>query len=118
VNPSFRKILVDHHISAVAIGVLLFWSLYWGLGSLRSPLVWAASFFFTAVAIRDIPYDSFSFNGGDRLMLESSLTFFFYAFICLAAAWLVSRWTYGIGPLRSLRECRARFIRENACLND
>jgi len=105
VKPSLREILADYHVSAVAIAVLLYWSLYWGLSALWSPLARAASFLFTAIAILDIPYDSF--------MLTTTLAFLFDAFVCLAAAWLLSRWVYGAGPLRSLSECRTKLTWRN-----
>ena len=112
-KPSLREILADFHVSAVAIAVLLYWSLYWGFTALWSPLALAASFLFNAVAILGIPYGSFTFTGTDRLMLSTTLTFLFNAFVCLAAAWLLSRWVYGAGPLRSLSKCRRKLTRRN-----
>jgi hypothetical protein len=105
VKPSLRKILADYYVSAVAIAVLLYWALYWGFTALWSPLARAASFLFTAVAILGIPFGSSTYTGADRLMLTTTLAFLFNAFVCLAAAWLLSRWVYGAGPLRSLRKC-------------
>ena len=110
-KPSLKEILADYHVSAVAIAVLLYWSLYWGFTALWSPLARAASFLFTAVAILDIP--SFTFTGADRLMLTTTLAFLFDAFVCLAAAWLLSRWVYGTGPLRSLSKCRTKLTGRN-----
>jgi len=109
VRPSLREILADSYVSAVAIAVLLYWSLYWGFSALWSILAHAASFLFTAVAILGIPYVSSTFTGADRLML----TVLFNAFVCFAAAWLLSRWVYGTGPLRSLSKCRTRLARRN-----
>jgi hypothetical protein len=109
VRPSLREILADSHVSAVAIAVLLYWSLYWGFNALWSMLARAANFLFTAVAILGIPFGSSTFTGVDRLML----TFLFNAFVCFAAAWLLSRWVYGTGPLRSLTKCRTRLARRN-----
>src|SRR5882724_12252358 len=100
-KPSLREILADSHISVVAIAVLIYWSLYWGFTAIESPLARLASFLFAAVAILDIPYDSFTFTGTDRLAWTTTLAVLFNAFVCLAAAWLLSRWVYGVGPLRS-----------------
>jgi hypothetical protein len=113
VKTSLREILADSYVSAVAIGVLLYWSLYWGFTALWNPLARAASFLFTAVAILDIPYFSSAFTSADRLRLTTTLTFLFNAFVCFAAAWLLSRWVYGTGPLRSLSKCRTRLARRN-----
>jgi hypothetical protein len=112
-RPPLRETLADSYISAVAIAVLLYWSFYWGFAALWSPLASAASFLFTAVAILDIPYFSSTFSSADRFMLTTSLLFLFNAFVCLTAAWLLSLWVYGIGPLRSLSKCRTRLARRN-----
>jgi hypothetical protein len=113
VKPSLKQILADYHVSAVAIAVLIYWSLYWGFSALWGPLGRAASFLFTAVAILDIPYGSSTFTTADRLMLTTTLAFLFNALVCLAAACLLSRWVYGAGPLRSLSKCRTRLARRN-----
>jgi hypothetical protein len=113
VKPSLREILADYHVSAVAIAVLLFWALYWGFTALWGPLARAASFLFTTVAILGIPFGSSTYTAADRLMLSQTLTFLFNAFVCLAAAWLLSRWTYGTGPLRSLNKCRTSLTKGN-----
>jgi hypothetical protein len=113
VKPSLREILAESHVSAVAIAVLLYWSLYWGSIALWSPLARAVNFLFTAVAIFDIPYFSSTFTSADRFELSITLTFLFNAFVCLAAAWLLSHWTYGTGPLRSLSKSGKRLARRN-----
>jgi hypothetical protein len=113
VKPSLREILAESHVSAVAIVVLLYWSLYWGFIALWSPLAGAANFLLTAVAIRGIPYFSSTFTIVDRLELITALAFLFNAFVCLAAAWLLSRWAYGMGPLRSLSKSGKRLARRN-----
>ena len=119
VKPSLREILADSYVSAVAIAVLLYWSLYWGFEALWGPLARAAGFLFTAVAILDIPYFSPGFTSADRFMATTTLTFLFNAFVCFALAWLLSRWVYGMGPLRSLSKCRTTLInKERSCLSD
>ena len=110
-KPSLREILANSHIPAVAIAVLLLWSLNSGIQALESPLLRAAGFLFTAVAILDIPYVSSTFTSADRFMLTTTLSFLSYAFINLAAAWLLSRWVYGVGPLCSLKSYRTRLAR-------
>ena len=109
-KPSLRQVSADYHVSAVAIAVLICWSLYWGFMALWNPVVRAADFLVTAVAILGIPHESVTFTPYDRV---STLAFLFDAFACLAAAWLLSLWVYGTGPLRSLTKCRTRLTRTN-----
>jgi hypothetical protein len=113
VKPSLREILADSYVSAVAIVVLLYWSLYWGFAALWGPVARAVSFLFTAAAILDIPYFSTTFTSAERSILTITPISLFNAFVCLTAAWLLSRWVYGSGPLRSLSKCRARLVRRN-----
>ena len=105
-KPSLRETLVDSHISAVAIAALLIWSLHWGFLALWEPLSRIASFLFTGVAILGIPYFSFTFNIENRMLVSTTLMYLFNSLATLAAAWLLSRWAYGVGPLRSLRTYR------------
>lgn len=105
--------MAESHVSAVAIAVLIYWSLYWGFNALWNPIARAANFLFTAIAIRDIPYFSSTFTSADRFALSITLRFLFNAFVCLAAAWLLSRWVYGSGPLRSLSKYRTKLGRSN-----
>ncbi|MBI3406202.1 MAG: hypothetical protein HY046_12185 [Acidobacteria bacterium] len=110
-RPSLRETLADSHISAVAIAVLLALSINYGVRGLLIPIGDAAVFLFTAVAILDIPY--FTLTGADGLVLTATLTFLFNAFVCFAAAWLLSRWSYGKGPLRSLNKYRTILARRS-----
>lgn len=109
---SLRKSLADSHVSAVAIAVLLFWSIEMGLRSLWGPLYRTASFLFTAVAILDIPYVAWDATHV-RYVLFTSLWYFFYALVSFCSAWHLSLWVYGTGPLRSLSECRTRLARRD-----
>ena len=110
-KPSLRKILADSHVAAVAIAVFLLWFLDLGFRSLWEPLFRTASYLFTAVAIFDIPY--FTLNGADHFLLIMTFSNLIYALINLTAAWLLSRWVYGVGPLRSLGAYRNKLIRSN-----
>jgi hypothetical protein len=113
VKPSVREILAGSHIAAIAIAVLLLWSIEWGFRALWSPLPRVATFLVTAVAIRGIPYFPSTLTGADRAMLVSTLFYLFGALACIAAAWLLSRWVYGVGLLRSLSKYRVRLTRRN-----
>jgi len=66
---SLREILADSHIAAVAIAVLLLWTLTLAAWAFRIPLYRATEFAVTAVAIPGIPYSSHTWTGADRLML-------------------------------------------------
>lgn len=63
-------------------------------------------FLFTAGAILDIPYLSFTLS--ERAILVTTFFYLLGALINFFAAWLVSRWVYGVGPLRSLSTYRSR----------
>jgi hypothetical protein len=110
VKPSLREILADSHVAAVSIAVLFLWSLASGLQVVWDPFWGAANFVFTSVGIPYIPRTSI---GGDRLTLIVTATRLAYSFIYLAVAWFLSRWVYGLGPLRSLTKCLTRVARRN-----
>lgn len=111
-KPSLREILADSHIAAVATAVLLLLSLREGIQALWNPLLRAAVFLSTAVAISGIPYIG-PYTIVDRLMLDTTLLFLFNALIDFVAAWLLSRWAYGVGPFRGLSKYRTRLARGN-----
>jgi hypothetical protein len=111
VKPSVRETLAETHISAVAIALLLLWSLDSGVQALWGPLYRTAGFLFTALAIWDVPYFSHTLSVADRFMWMTTFSYVFGSLICLAAAWLLSRWVYGMGPLRSLSTHYSRLRR-------
>lgn len=113
VKPSLRKILADSHISTVAIAVLLLWALSSASRVLWEPLSRVADFLLTAVAIGGVPYIPSKLDSADRLMLFTTLTYFFAALINFGASWLLSRWVYRVGPFRSLRNYRTQLVRRN-----
>jgi hypothetical protein len=100
VNPSLRKILADSHVSAVAIAVLLYRSLDYAIWVLWGPL---------SLGIFTFP----NFPRADRFTLFTTFSYLFYSVVCLAAAGLLSRWVYGMGPLRSLSKYRTMLARRN-----
>jgi hypothetical protein len=95
-KPSVRKILADSHVAAVAISVFL-------LRSLNSV--------FATVVVLDVPYFSRSLGYPDTLITMAS--YLFDALISFTAAWLLSRWVYGVGPFRSLTRYRSTLTRRN-----
>jgi hypothetical protein len=110
---SFRQTLADSHVSAVAIAMLLFRSFEWICEGLWEPFSRLLKFLVTAVAILDIPFISPTPNLSDRHMFINSCFFFFYAISSVAAAWLLSRWVYGEGPIRTLSKYRGRLARSS-----
>lgn len=110
---SLRAILGESYIAALAIAVLLFWSLELVFWVLWGPLYRAAEFVFTAVAILGIPYSSPGLTIQDWRMVLITVSNLYGALAFFAAAWILSRWVYGMGPLRALMQCRARLARRN-----
>jgi hypothetical protein len=113
VRPTLRAILADSHIAAVAIVVLLIWSVDSGVRAIGPPILSVFSFLVTMVAIRNIPYGFGIFSLGSLLSQVPAFTHFLDAVVSLSAAWVLSRWVYKVGPCRSLVECRARLARRS-----
>jgi hypothetical protein len=77
--------------------------------------LWFASyrvvdFVFTTVAILAIPYIGPT-TGADRMMYLEAALYLLTAALNLLAAWLLSQWVYGIGPLDALSNFAGRFVR-------
>ena len=109
---SLRDVLAQSQVAAIAIAVLLLWGIDALLRALWEPLYRVITFLFTAVAIRDIPY--YSFSRADWLLWILALFNLLFAFLSLAAAWLLSQWVHGVGPFRSLRQCVASLKRRHS----
>ena len=105
-----RRVLADSHVAAVAIAALLMWALDATFRGLWDPFYDLVAFVFTGIAIRDIPYISPTPTVADRLMLIKTGYFAYIAIVCLLGAWLLSRWVYGMGPLRCLTSCGSELI--------
>lgn len=103
-KPSLRTVLAESHISDVAIAALLVRSFASGIRVLGPPLSHAIGFVFEAIAIRDVPYYSFTLNGQDRIELVKLLGNLTACLIAAASAWALSRWMYKGGPIRSLSQ--------------
>jgi hypothetical protein len=110
---SLRQALRDSHVSAVAIALLLFYSLQLVIQAFWYPFALLATFVFTAVAIHDVPYMSRTLDVADRYMLVNACFYLFSGVSAGAAAWLLSKWVYRESPLRSLSRYRARLARRS-----
>jgi len=113
VKPTLREILAGSHVAAVAVAVLFLFSMDAGFRALWDPLFRLASFLFTAVAILCIPYFDHKFTIVDRLTLLATFSYLFSSASSLGAAWLLSRWVYGVGPLDCLSAYRTKLARRN-----
>jgi hypothetical protein len=100
-KPSLRQVLADSHIAAIAILVLLFWCLDSLFQALWLPLLPTIYTLSNALEIRGIPSSpQFTFAG--HLWTIASSVFALDAVIDVVAAWLLSHWVYGQGPLHLL----------------
>jgi hypothetical protein len=97
----------------MAIAVLLIWSFDSVLEALWDPILSAIGFLITAVAVLGLPYIPTQFTYSQRGTLILRCFPLFDAFFWFAAAWLLSRWVYGTGPLRSLKSCGERVARRS-----
>jgi len=105
-------VLADSHVAAVAIALFLLWSLDAAFSALWPPVFDALSYVFTAIAILDIPYLG-SLRIADRSMLILSFSYGYSCIVSLSAAWLLSKWIYGVGPFRALMDLRSKLIRSD-----
>jgi hypothetical protein len=109
VKPALREIVGSSYIAAVAIAVLLLWTIESVARAVGPLLVFVVDFFSRALAIRGIP----TYSEGYWLILVFTLGYFLNAVFSLIAAWILSRWVYKASPFSSLSQCRARFERRN-----
>jgi hypothetical protein len=117
-QPSFRKVLTDSHVAAIAIAILLFSSLSAAFMALWGPAN-GILYIFAAEATGKPPFAHLNLDYATRRMLSEELTnlpvwlsFLVSALVCILAAWLLSRWTYGVGPLRALGTYRDKLSRK------
>lgn len=105
VTSPLHKALADSHVSAVAVAVLLFFSIGRLFVALLVPFSRVLDLLLMAIAVQGLP--SVSFTIADRIMMTTALTGLFKAFAGFAAAWLLARWIHGVGPFRCLTTLRA-----------
>lgn len=103
---SLREVVAESNVAAVAIALLLLWALDSAFRGIWDLVRRAAGPLLTAAGIPGISLFI------PRIDLEYMFSYLYTAAVCLSAAALLSRWAYGVGPLRSLSECRSRLRRE------
>jgi hypothetical protein len=108
VKPSFRAVLAESHVAVVSISILLLWALDWAFRALSVVLVPLAEFVITAIAIRGVPYWS---AAETWLALFPTSLYLLSAIAGYSAAWLLSKWAYGMSPIKCLRTYRDRIVR-------
>ena len=108
-STSIREVLADSHVAAVAIAVLVIGALDSVGEAVWPPLNRILTFLGTAIAIRDIPY--FGVTILDRMYVSNAVTYGIFAVSNFLAAWILSRWVYGAGPIRSFADCAMRMSR-------
>jgi hypothetical protein len=107
VRPSLRKVLAESYVAAVAIAVLLLWTIVSVVRALGPLVLSGVSFFVRALAIRGIPTYSEGYWLGLALKSGNLLDAVFF----LIPAWLLSRWVYETSPFKGLSQCRNRLER-------
>lgn len=107
---SLRRALADSHIAALAVAILLFFSLE-GLSDALFYLVNHLVLFVRLAAT----YRSFDvmrpLAERDPEMLPRTLSSLIGTFAVIFSAWLLSRWIYRANPLRCLASYRDRVSR-------
>ena len=115
---SLRKALIDSHVAAITIAILLFSSLSVAFIALWGPAN-GVLYFLASEAAGKPHFANLNLDYATRRMLSEELTnlpvwlsFLVSALVCILAAWLLSRWTYGVGPLRALGTYRDKLSRK------
>lgn len=99
-KPSLRDVLRSSHVATATIVILFITAIECTWEFLSIPVSRAALFLFNTVAILDIPYHAFSIT--DRIDIAVGLVYAAAALANIFAAWILSCWVFGMGPLRSL----------------
>lgn len=108
-----RKALVGSHIAAITVAILLMMSGADLVLALREPAFYIGTFLGTAALILDIPYIPHALDPFTRIRLIICALILAEALLKFGAAWLLSRWAYGFGPIRCIRSC-LDIIRRNS----
>jgi len=108
-----RNLLRESHAGAAAVALLILWAVGSVVDALRQAAAELSPYVATAIAIRRVPFTSAS----DRLAMLVSAEILAGACIEIALAWLLARWSFGVGPLAALRACGTKLARSKACSN-
>ncbi len=108
---SLCKTLIDSHVAAIVIAVLIFSALDAAFMGLWIPAFNIALTLLTSVAT-GIPPTLPSFDNATRVLLPSTFSLLFVSLVYLLTAWILSRWVYGVGPIHSLGSYRTKLSRK------
>lgn len=103
---SIQKALLDSHIVAMAIAVLLLWSLDSAVHVLD--VLWLPLTDYLANAISSHSFPSSPHSMSHDVRLSFTLLYVFAATSEAASAWVLSKWAFGLTPLRALANTSAR----------
>ena len=115
---SLRKVLIDSHVAAIMIAVLLFSSFIAAGLALWGPANGVLYFLATEAAGKP-PFAHPNLDDATRYLLSEelqnlpvTLSILVEALAAVLAAYLLSRWAYGVGPLRALGSYRDKLPRK------
>lgn len=110
---SLRSVLADSHVAAVAIAALLAGFISLSFTALIVPAAQLSYFLTIALATHDVPYmPRAMIHAAPSMSIQTTISQLCFAVNSLACAWLLSLWTYGTGPLRSLGNYREGLSRK------
>jgi hypothetical protein len=118
-RPTFRQVLADSHIAAVASAVLLVWSTESGFKVLLNLLALAFEFADSVVTMGATWWHGGIISFGspdmffDRSLFVITLNYLFWTVSSLGAAWIVSRRVYSVGPFHILTTYGVRVARRD-----
>lgn len=112
-KPSLRWIIVESRIGAIAIAALVVESCVWLLELLWSPTSRGMQYWYRYRS-ESLPLRDLLSHFGGGFGLQPMTLFIGEAIINFAAAWILSRSIYGLGPLQTLVGQRATMRAKSA----
>jgi len=111
---SLRKALIDSHVAAIAVAILLFGFFEEATYALWEPGCRLFSFLVASIAVKThvIPYIPIDPDSLTEQMLRVSATDVVYALANLTGVWFLSLLVYGAGPLRVLGNYKGKLSRK------
>jgi hypothetical protein len=111
---SLRKTLVESHVAAIAIAMMIYLVMddlvhalvYFVVG----PALYAAVFLALAISERELPYFSNPFNSEWAFLYLKPLICILRVIFMFVTIWLFSRSVYGVGPFRCLAAYRNKLM--------
>ena len=107
-----RKVLIDSHVAAITIAIMIFFSLEAALFGLYISANTAALFFLVNLPNKLSTHTLLALYDATLPLIPWTLYNLVMSLTGIFAAWILSRWVYGVGPLRSLGSYRGRFSRK------